>query len=74
MTIMEWNQPIYTFNDFPYFSGFINIHEYVNYANMITCIFAHGMKDLSYLSFRTNFSYLWLKVAEILFILYIYPH
>ena len=41
------NQPIYTFNDFPlFFSVFINIHEYANYANMITCIFDHGIKDL----------------------------
>ena len=33
------------FNDFPlFFSVFINIHEYANYANMITCIFDHAMK------------------------------
>ena len=32
---------------FPYFfCVFINNHEYVYYANMITCIFDHGMKDL----------------------------
>ena len=24
----------------------MNIPEYTNYANMITCIFDHGMKDL----------------------------
>ena len=24
----------------------MKIHEYANYANMITCIFDHGMKDL----------------------------
>ena len=47
MTILGWNQPIYTFNDFPlFFSVFINIHEYANYANMITCIFDRGMKDI----------------------------
>ena len=35
------------FNDFLlFFSVFINIHEYANYANMITCIFDHGMKGL----------------------------
>ena len=28
------------------FSVFINVHEYANFANMITCIFDHGMKDL----------------------------
>ena len=39
--------PIYAFNDFPlFFSVFIDIHEYANYANMITCIFDHGMKDV----------------------------
>ena len=33
------------FNDFPlFFSAFINIHKYAKYANMITCIFDHGMK------------------------------
>ena len=33
--------------DFPlFFSVFINIHEYQNYANMITCIFDQIMKDL----------------------------
>ena len=32
---------------FPYFLAFfINIHEYANYANMIRCIFDHGMKGL----------------------------
>ena len=32
---------------FPYFfSVFINIHEYANYANMVRCIFDHGMKGL----------------------------
>ena len=42
MTILGWNKPIYTLNDFPlFFSVFINIHEYENYANMITCIFDH---------------------------------
>ena len=48
----------YTFNDFPiFFSVFINIHEYANYANTITCIFDHGMKNLC-LSFHLvqNFS------------------
>ena len=45
MTILGSNQPIYIFNDFPlFFSVFINFHEYANYANMITCIFDHGMK------------------------------
>ena len=29
-----------------FFSVFINIYEYANYANMITCNFDHGMKDL----------------------------
>ena len=38
---------LYFFNDFPlYFSVLMNIHEYANYANMITCIFDHGMKGL----------------------------
>ena len=37
------------FNDFPlFFSVFINIHEYANYANMITCIFDHGIKGLCF--------------------------
>ena len=41
-----------TFNGFPLcFSVFINIHKYANHANMITCIFDHGMKNL-YLSFH----------------------
>ena len=32
---------------FPYFLAFfINIHEYANYASMITCTFDHGIKDL----------------------------
>ena len=47
MTILGWNQPFNTFNDFPLiFSVFINIHDYENYANMISCIFDHGMKDI----------------------------
>ena len=47
MTILGWNQPIYTFNDFAlFFSVFINIYEYANFANMKTCIFDHGIKDL----------------------------
>ena len=37
MTILGIDQPIYIFNDFPLcFSIFVNIHEYTNYANMIT--------------------------------------
>ena len=33
------------FNDFPlFFRVFIIIHEYANYANMITCIFDNGIK------------------------------
>ena len=28
------------------FSVFIDIHEYANYANMIICIFYHGIKEL----------------------------
>ena len=41
-------KPAYLFfNDFSLiFSVFINIHEYANYANMITCIFDHGIKSL----------------------------
>ena len=40
------------FNDFPlFFSVFINIHENGNYANMITCIFDHVIRDLC-LSFQ----------------------
>ena len=40
------------FNDFPYFFNFfMNIHEYANYAIMITFIFDKGMKGL-YLSFN----------------------
>ena len=40
MTILGWNQPIYICNDFPlFFSVFINIHEYANYANTVRCIF-----------------------------------
>ena len=47
MTMLGWNQPIYTLNDFPlFFSVFINIHKYTNYANIITCIFDHGIKNL----------------------------
>ena len=38
---------IYIFNDFPlFFSFFMNIHEYANYSNIITCIFDHGMKGI----------------------------
>ena len=29
------------------FSVFINVNEYANYANMITCIIEHGLKGLS---------------------------
>ena len=36
----------YTLEDFPFFSVFSNIHEYANYANMITCLFDHEIKDL----------------------------
>ena len=51
MTILGRNQPIYICNDFSLlFSVFIHIHEYASYANMIRCIFDHGMKGL-YLSF-----------------------
>ena len=47
MTILGWNQPIYICIDFPlFFSVFINIHEYANYANIVCCIFDHGMKGL----------------------------
>ena len=47
MTILGWNQLIYICNDFPlFFSVFINIHEYVNYANKVHCIFDHKMKGL----------------------------
>ena len=34
------------FNEFPFFSVFINFHEYANYANVITCIFDHERKGL----------------------------
>ena len=38
---------LFFFNDFPlFFSVFINMNEYTNYANMITYIFDHGMKGL----------------------------
>ena len=48
MTKLGWNQHKYFFKDFLlFFSVFINIHEYANYANMITCIFDQGMKGLS---------------------------
>ena len=47
MKILGINQPIYISIDFPlFFSVFINIHEYANYANMVRCIFDHGMKGL----------------------------
>ena len=47
MTILGLNQPIYICNDFPlFFSVFINIHDYANYANKVHCIFDHGMKGL----------------------------
>ena len=47
MTILGWYQPIYIWNDFPlFFSVFINIHEYANYANKVRCILDHGMKGL----------------------------
>ena len=47
MTILGWNQPIYICNDFPlFFSIFINIHEYANYANMKRCIFDQWIKGL----------------------------
>ena len=37
----------YICNDFPlFFSVFINIHEYANYANKVHCIFDHGIKGL----------------------------
>ena len=39
--------PYLCFYDFHlFFSVCINIHEYENYANMITCIFDHRKKDL----------------------------
>ena len=41
---------IYKYSNTNTFSFFTNIHEYANYANMITCIFDYGMKGL-YLSF-----------------------
>ena len=51
MTILGLNQPIYICIDFPLFlSVFINIDEYANYANMVCCIFDHGIKGL-WLSF-----------------------
>ena len=60
----------YFFKIFLYFfSVVINIHEYTNYANMITCLFDHRMKGLC-----LSFSNLLQKAAEILFILYEYPH
>ena len=35
------------FHDFPlFFRIFIYIHQYANYANMITCIFDHEMKGI----------------------------
>ena len=37
---------IYKYTNTNTFSVFTNIHEYANYANMITCIFDHGMKGL----------------------------
>ena len=38
---------VYICNDFPlFFSVFINIHEYANYANNVRCIFDHGVKGL----------------------------
>ena len=41
------SQPIYIFSDFSLsLSVFIYIHEYANYANMITCIFDNGMKGI----------------------------
>ena len=47
MTILGGNQLIYICNDFSlFFSVFIYIHEYANYANVIRCIFDHGMKGL----------------------------
>ena len=47
MTILGWNKPIYIFYDFPLsFSVFKDTHEYANYANMITCIFDHGIKGV----------------------------
>ena len=70
-TILGWNQPIHTFI---IFSVFINIHEYANYANMITCILTMEWKTYVLVLFSTNFSNLWLKAAEILLKLYIYPH
>ena len=51
MTILGCNQPIYICIDFPlFFSVFVNIHEYANYANKVRCIFDHGMKGI-WLSF-----------------------
>ena len=48
MIVLEWNQPIYIFNDFRLFLAFFTkIHECANYANMITCIIDHEMKGLS---------------------------
>ena len=65
------------FNVVPlFFIVFMNIHEFANYANMITCIFDHKMKGALCLSFYLEqfFCNLWLKAVEILLILYIYPH
>ena len=44
---------IYFLMLFPYFFiVFMNIHEFANYANMITCIFDHKMKGALCLSFN----------------------
>ena len=72
MTILGCNQPIYICNDFPFILAFfIKIHEYANYANLISCLFDHGMKALCLSFFSTNFSNLRQKAAEILLILYV---
>ena len=54
MAILGRNRPIYIFfNVVPlFFIVFMNIHEFANYANMITCIFDNKMKGALCLSFN----------------------
>ena len=48
--------------------GYVKMHGF-HYANMITCILYHGMKDLCLSFHLVQISNLWLKAAETLFIL-----
>ena len=75
MTILGWNQPIYICNDFPLFLAFVIILMNMQLCKYDTMhIWPCNERPVSYLYISTIFSNLRLKAAEILLILYVYPH